>query len=121
MILLAVSAAAGAGAVLRYGVDRAVARRMPAEWPLGTLLINVTGSLLFGLLVGLSIHHGLGTTTLDVAGAGFCGGFTTLSTWAWESIALAETSEWLGSLLNVVGSVVAGLLAAAAGLGLARL
>lgn len=121
MLWLAVSAAAGGGAVLRYLVDRAVARRIRADWPLGTFVINVSGSLLLGLIVGLSVHHGLSTTTLDVVGAGFAGGFTTLSTWAWESIALAETSEWSGALLNVFGSIAVGMLAAAAGLGLARL
>lgn len=121
MLTLAVSAAAGAGAVLRYAVDRAVARRLRTTWPVGTFVINVSGSLLLGLMVGLSVHHGLSTTALDVVGAGFAGGFTTLSTWAWESIALAETREWLAALVNVAGSVLVGLLAAAAGLGLARL
>jgi fluoride exporter len=121
MLLLAVSAAAGAGAVLRYVVDVAVIRRLRTEWPVGTFVINVTGSLLLGLVVGLSVHHGLSTTALDVVGAGFAGGFTTLSTWAWESIALAETKEWLAAFANVAGSVAVGLLAAAAGLGLARL
>lgn len=121
MLWLAVSAAAGAGAVLRYVVDRTVARRTGGDWPLGTFVINVAGSLLLGILVGLSLHHGLGATPLDIAGAGFAGGFTTLSTWAWETVALAETSEWFGAAVNVGASIAAGLLAAAAGLGLARL
>ena len=121
MLWLAVSAAAGAGAVLRYVVDRLVASRLRLEWPLGTFAVNVSGSFVLGLVVGLAAHHGLGDTTLDVVGAGFAGGFTTLSTWAFESIALAETTQWPASLLNVIGSVGAGLLAAAAGLGLARL
>ena len=121
MLWLAVSAAAGGGAVLRYVVDRAVARRLRVDWPVGTFVINVTGSLVLGLFVGLGAHHGLGTTTVDILGAGFAGGFTTLSTWAWESMALAESEEWLGAVLNVAGSIAVGLLAAAAGLGLARL
>jgi len=121
MLLLAVSAAAGGGALLRYLVDRAVTQRLRVQWPVGTFVINVSGSLLLGLMVGLSAHHGMSTTTLDVVGAGFAGGFTTLSTWAWESIALAETREWLAAFINVAGSVAVGLLAAAAGLGLARL
>jgi CrcB protein len=121
MLWLAVSAAAGAGAVLRYVADRIVARRMRVEWPLGTFMVNVSGSLLLGIVVGLTLHHGLGQRTLDVVGAGFAGGFTTLSTWAWESIALAEAGEAPASLLNVFGSVAAGLVAAAIGLGLARL
>lgn len=121
MLLLAVSAAAGGGAVLRYVVDRAVARRLGIDWPMGTFVINVTGSLLLGLFIGLGAHHGLSTTAVDIVGAGFAGGFTTLSTWAWESIALAESDEWLGAMLNVAGSIAIGLIAAAAGLGLARL
>ena len=121
MLLLAVSAAAGGGALLRYLVDRTVMQRIRAQWPVGTFVINVSGSLLLGLMVGLSAHHGLSTTTLDIVGAGFAGGFTTLSTWAWESIALAETGEWLAAFVNVAGSVALGLLAAAAGLGLGRL
>jgi CrcB protein len=121
MLWFAVSAAAGAGAVLRYVVDRAVVARLRSEWPAGTFVVNVSGSLLLGLLVGLATHHGLGSTALDICGAGFAGGYTTLSTWAWESIALAETSDWLGVMTNVAGSMAVGLLAAAAGLGLARL
>jgi len=121
MLLLAVSAAAGGGALLRYEVDRAVARRLGTSWPWGTFVINLSGALLLGLVVGMSLHHGLSETTVDIVGAGFCGGFTTLSTWAWESIALAESREWLGGALNIAGSVVVGLLAAAAGLALARL
>ena len=120
MLWLAVSAAAGAGALLRYGVDRSVTARLRAEWPYGTFTVNISGSFLLGLLVGLAENHGLGRTALDVGGAGFAGGYTTLSTWAWESIALAERSEWLGAVANVAGSVAAGLLAAAAGLGVAR-
>jgi CrcB protein len=121
MLWLAVSAAAGGGAVLRYVVDRTVARRLRLDWPVGTIVVNVAGSLVLGLFVGLRAHHGLSVTALDIVGAGFGGGFTTLSTWAWESIALVESEEWLGAMVNVVASIAAGLLAAAAGLGLARL
>ena len=121
MLLLAVSAAAGVGALLRYLVDRGVSRRLRTTWPVGTFVINISGSLLLGVMLGLSVHDGLSATALDVVGAGFAGGFTTLSTWAWESIALAETGELLAAALNVAGSVAVGVLAAAAGLGLARL
>jgi fluoride exporter len=119
MLWFAVSAAAGAGALLRYAVDRGVTARLQSIWPYGTFVVNVSGSFLLGLLVGLAEHHGLGSTALDVGGAGFAGGYTTLSTWAWESIALADTSEWLAAGTNIAGSVALGLLAAAAGLGLA--
>jgi CrcB protein len=121
MLTVAVAVAAGLGAVVRYVVDRVVQHRTRAEFPYGTLLVNVSGSLLLGLLTGLSVHHGLPSSATVIAGVGFAGGYTTLSTWAWESLALAETGELLQAALNVVGSFVIGLAAAAAGLGLASL
>jgi len=121
MVTLAVAVAAGVGAVLRYVLDQVVQHRTSGEFPYGTLTINVSGSLLLGLLTGLSLHHGLPDTATLVVGVGLAGGYTTLSTWAWETLALAETGELLQAGLNVVGSFAIGLAAAAAGLGLALL
>jgi CrcB protein len=121
MLTLAVALAAGVGAITRYVVDQVVQHRTGARLPYGTFLINVTGSLLLGLVTGLAAHHGLPATPTVILGAGFAGGFTTLSTWAWESLALVEADNLLPALLNIVGSVAAGLAAAAAGLGLALL
>jgi CrcB protein len=121
MLTLAVALAAGAGAVLRYVVDQVVAHRTRGDFPYGTLLINVTGSLLLGLTTGLALHAGLPHTPTVVVGVGFAGGYTTLSTWAWESVALAQDREVLAAAVNVVGSFAAGVAAAAAGLGLALL
>ena len=119
MVTLLVALAAGAGAVCRYLVDSSMQRGRP--FPVGTLLVNVSGSFLFGLLVGLTLHHGLATSTTAVLGAGFAGGYTTLSTWAWETFALAERDARGAALVNVVASFALGLAAAAAGLGLALL
>jgi CrcB protein len=121
MVTLLVTVAAGLGAVSRYVVDRAAQRRVGSRFPYGTLLVNVTGSLLLGLLVGLAAHHGLGSSTGAVLGAGFAGGYTTLSTWAWESLALAETGSGAAAAVNVLGGLALGLAAGAAGLGLALL
>lgn len=121
MVTLAVAVAAGVGSVVRYVLDQLVQHRTYGDFPYGTFVINVSGSLVLGLLTGLSLHHGLPTTTMLIAGVGFVGGYTTLSTWAWESLALAETGELLRAALNVVGSFAVGLAAAAAGLGLALL
>ena len=121
MVWLAVGVAAGVGAVLRYLVDRGVARRWSSALPIGTFLVNVSGSLVLGFVVGMAAHHGLTSTWVDVLGAGFAGGYTTLSTWAWETLALAESDGLPTAAANIVGSVFVGLLAGAAGLGLSRL
>ena len=121
MLTLAVALAAGVGAVARYALDQAVLRRTAGELPYGTLAVNVLGSLVLGLVLGLSAHHGLSHGTTLVVGTGFAGGFTTLSTWAWETLALAEGRAWGAAALNVVGSFALGLLAAAGGFGLALL
>jgi fluoride exporter len=121
VVTILVTVAAGIGAVARYLVDGAVQRRTNSPFPFGTLAVNLTGSFVLGLLVGLSAHHGLATSTGAVLGAGFAGGYTTLSTWAWESIALAERGARSASTLNVIGSLGLGMAAGAAGLGLALL
>jgi CrcB protein len=118
---LAVALAAGLGAVARYLLDQVVQHRTRGEFPYGTLVVNVTGSLLLGLVTGLAAHHGLPADVAVVLGAGFAGGYTTLSTWAWESLALAETGELAEAALNVAGTVALGVAAAVAGLGLALL
>jgi CrcB protein len=121
MLTLAVAMAAGVGAVLRYLVDQYVQHRTGGDFPRGTLVVNLTGSLLLGLTTGLAIHHGFAATPAVIVGTGFAGGYTTLSTWAWETLSLAEDGDVLEAAVNVVGSFALGLAAAAAGLGLALL
>jgi CrcB protein len=121
MLTLAIALAAGAGAVVRYLVDHLVQQRARGDFPAGTLVVNITGSFVLGLATGLALHHGLAATPTLIIGAGFAGGYTTLSTWAWETLALAESGDILEASGNVLGSFAAGLAAAAAGLGLALL
>lgn len=121
MLAVGISLAAGLGAVLRYVVDQVVQHRARGDFPYGTMLINVTGSFLLGLTTGLAVHHGLPHTPTLIIGTGFAGGYTTLSTWACETVALAETGDLLEAGANIVGSFAAGLAAAALGLGLAAL
>ena len=121
MITVLVALAAGVGAVSRHLIDRVVVAHVRTQLPVGTFLVNISGSLLLGVVVGLGAHHGLGDRLVTVVGAGFAGGYTTLSTWAWITLVLAEEREVRAALLNVAGSIAAGLLAAGAGLGLARL
>jgi CrcB protein len=121
MITVAVMLAAGIGALARYVADEVIEHRTSSPFPTGTLVVNLTGSVLLGLVTGLAIHHGLGRTPTTVIGVGFAGGYTTFSTWAWESLALAEVDRRGHAVANVVVSYALGLALAAVGLGLALL
>jgi CrcB protein len=121
ILAIAVGVAASAGAVCRYLLDQLVQHRHEQPFPWGTFIINVTGSLLLGLVTGLAIHHGLPSAATAVLGVGFLGGYTTWSTYLWESVALAEAGSLGLATLNIAGSLAVGLAAAAAGFGLALL
>lgn len=99
------------GALARFQVDRAVSARWPSDFPLGTLVVNLTGSLALGILVGMSLASDL----LLVAGTGFLGAYTTFSTWMVESERLAEDGEVRFMWLNLLGSMALGLVAAGLG------
>ena len=96
--------------MLRYLVDVLVRR---PGFPLGTLLVNVSGSFVLGLVAG-----GASGDVATVLGVGLCGGYTTLSTLAWETLALSSERSELYAVANVVGSVALGLAAAWAGVAL---
>jgi CrcB protein len=121
MLATAVGLGAALGAVLRYLVDQAVARRRDGRFPAGTWLINISGSLVLGLLAGLATHHGLAAGTVAIVGTGVCGGYTTFSTFGFESVRLMEEGSGLIALANLGASVAAGLAAAALGLGIGLL
>jgi CrcB protein len=112
--LYGVAIAGGLGAVARFLADRAVVRRYRG-------LINVSGSLLLGLLTGAVLYHGLGHLSDAVAGTGFCGGYTTFSTFTVEDVRLLMEGRRPTALGYTAGSIVLGLGAAAAGLGLMAL
>jgi CrcB protein len=120
-LALLVATAGGVGAVCRYLTDRLVTARHRSVFPLGTLVINLAGSLLLGLLTGLLWYHGLSARTLLVAGTGFCGGFTTWSTACWESVRLLVDHSWRRAAVYSVGALAGALGAAAVGMALASL
>ena len=117
MTFLWVMVAGGLGAVLRYLVDHLVQRRAGSEFPVGTVVINVSGSFVLGVLTGSALHHGVSAAWLTVVGTGLIGAYTTFSTFTFDSVRLAEADRWGLSLLNVVAGIGLGL--GAAGLGLA--
>lgn len=121
ILALLVGLGAAFGAVARYVLDQAVTRRRGSTFPAGTWLINITGSFILGLLTGLAAHHGLSAHVVTVIGTGVCGGYTTFSTFSYETVRLSEDGAGLVAVGNVVGSIAAGLAAAALGLALALL
>ena len=115
LIALAVAGGAAVGAPCRYLVDRAVQRRHRQGFPLGTLLINWLGSAVLGLLVGLVAGAGLSATAFAAAGTGWCGAFTTYSTFGYETVQLGRQGLGLRAVGYVALSIIGGV--ALAGLG----
>jgi CrcB protein len=109
------------GALLRYSIDAAISAGAGGGFPLGTLTINLTGSLVLGVITGLALYHGFPTTARLVLGTGACGAYTTFSTFSLESVLLARNGERAQAALNVGTNVVGSCLAAAAGLALAAI
>jgi fluoride exporter len=103
--------AGGAGAVLRFYVDAIVSSATGRDFPFGTMVVNVSGAVILGLLSGLVLS---GNTEL-VAGTGVIGSYTTFSTWMLETQRLAEERQHRKVLANVVVSLVLGVAAAALG------
>lgn len=97
-----------AGGVLRYVVSLIV--RPVAGFPIHTFIVNVLGCLLIGLLYGLFYRTSstAGTCCLLLT-TGLCGGFTTFSTFANESLSMLQTGNWLMFAVYVTGSIILGL------------
>jgi CrcB protein len=118
MIAVLTFLAGALGAISRFVFDALVKQRWRSEFPLATVLINVTGSLLLGVLAGIVLFHGQSSTWQTVVGTGFCGGYTTFSTASFETVRLVEQGKRMLGLLNAVGSLVASVAACAVGLAL---
>ena len=126
LLYLGVALAGAAGAATRFVVDGLVRahRSTTGRWvalPVGTPLINVTGSLLLGLLTGLVLFQGTPHAWQIVGGTGFCGGYTTFSTAVFETVRLAQERQRRFAALNALGTLAATMVAAGIGLALATL
>ena len=111
-----VGLAGACGALARYLIGRYVAERAGSTFPFGTLLINLSGAFVIGLLFALTAHKVLSLPAQTVLATGFLGGYTTFSTMSWEGVQLARGGSTLRSALYLGGTCVLGLLAAALGL-----
>jgi fluoride exporter len=109
------------GTLSRYGLQGLVQIRTGSTFPYGTLLVNLTGCLFLGFLGQLTLNRVLVSADLRIAIAvGFFGGYTTFSSFGWETAKMLEDGEWLPAAAYVGASVIAGLLLSVAGIRLAN-
>jgi fluoride exporter len=110
------------GSVIRYVVGVAVQSRSGLDFPVGTLLVNLSGCLLLGFL----IHYALATPAITpevraLLTTGLCGGYTTFSTFSYETVTLIQDGDWRRATLYVGLSVAGSILAVMLGIAGARL
>ena len=119
--ILWISLGAIAGANLRYFVAQQAARLVSPGFPYGTLLINITGSFVLGFFLVWTTERVLADPRWRLLIAvGFCGGYTTYSSYAYETFAMMEQGQWFSSMMNIAASNLLCLLAVAVGAVLAR-
>jgi fluoride exporter len=110
-----------AGSVARFGLSTAAQTRWSGALPVGTLLVNVTGSVLLGFI----LRYALDTPAVSpemraLLTTGFCGGYTTFSTFSYETVALIEDGDWRRAALYVLLSLALSLAGVWLGMTLAR-
>lgn len=121
MKLFLIALFGAAGTLARYGLQGVVQVRAGSMFPYGTLLINLSGCLLLGFIGQLTLNRMLISSDLRIAIAvGFFGGYTTFSSFGWETAKMLEDGEWLRATTYVGASVIAGLLLSVAGIRLAN-
>ncbi len=115
--ILLIGLGGGGGSILRYLTTVAVNRLWPATFPWGTFTVNMAGSFLVGILVGFFGRQlPVNTDVRFLLITGFCGGYTTFSTFASENISLLQSGQSLTAFAYMAGSLLAGLLAVWIGL-----
>ena len=121
MTLVLIAIGGAAGTVARYAVQMWTAEITGGRWPYGTLLVNVSGSFLLGVIFALVADRALVPEALRLPlMVGFLGAYTTFSTLILESWQLVEEGSIVPALVNIIGSSIVGLIAVVAGLALGR-
>jgi len=116
MIPLLTFLAGAAGAVTRFLLDAWTKQRWQSPFPLATVFINITGSLILGVLAGVVLFDGQPSAWQTVLGTGFCGGYTTFSTASFETVRLVQQGRRGFALLNAVFSLLLSVAACALGM-----
>lgn len=114
--ILCVALGGALGSVCRYLVSKWLQEAAATAFPAGTLVVNVLGCLLIGVFYGMAERHGMGGELKLLLTVGFCGGFTTFSTFMNENLALLRSDQFLLAAAYAGASVALGLLAVWAGM-----
>ncbi|MET3901496.1 fluoride efflux transporter CrcB [Arthrobacter sp. D5-1] len=115
MTVILLALAGGLGAAVRFVVDGFVRARLKTAFPWGTVIINISGSLLLGFLAGLVMRGQAPESLLLILGTGFLGGYTTFSTASLETIRLVQSGRTALAVINGLGTMAVSVVAAAAG------
>lgn len=116
LLWIGVALIGGCGAVSRFAIHRNIVLKQPSDFPRGTFIVNVFGSLALGLLFGAGAGH----DARLIAGTAFLGAFTTFSTWMFETERLTTDGYPRAAVINIALSVGVGLLAVTIGVALGR-
>lgn len=101
MAALLIALGGGLGALMRYWLEGLIAPRQRTPFPLSTLVVNISGSTLFGALAGMATEGGVWRSVLPWAGVGLLGGYTTFSTFSYETVKLIEDGAWRYAVWNL--------------------
>jgi CrcB protein len=116
MILFLIALGGAAGSVLRYLIGGRVQHFAPHGFPVGTLTVNVLGCLLIGILTRIFLNMETPGEWRGLLVVGFCGGFTTFSTFSIETVGLIEGGEYARAATYIAGSVLLCIMATFAGM-----
>ena len=117
MRILLIALMGAVGTLTRYGLQGVVQYRAGSEFPYGTLVVNLSGCLLLGFLGQLTLNRMVISPEWRIAMTiGFFGGYTTFSTFGWETAKMLQDGEWMHATVYITASVLAGLLLTLAGI-----
>lgn len=111
-LALLISLGGAIGTLARYGCSVFIQQYYQQPFPLGTLLINITGCFLIGIFYALAAKNQLlNQESMLLLTTGFCGGFTTFSAFGWENVQLFQTGKILLAIVYITASIILGILA----------
>lgn len=120
-LIVGVALLGAVGCVARWALSAAIQTRLGVAWPVGTFVVNALGSIAIGVVMSAFAARGAESAPLRVAlTAGFLGGFTTMSSFAYDTVRLLENRSFGGAALNVFGSLAVCLLGCALGVAVGR-